>query len=139
MTAQPILFDWSVTQERVHEVVRRLVEATHPLRIIAFGSRARGDHRVDSDLDLALILDSTEPEVSPFPAYRAIEGVHMSVDILVASRTKFDECRPLLNSVYNYIDREGVVIYDRDHPDSASTDAVYHSGGRPERPQSSAA
>ena len=131
--------DWCVTQERVNEAIRSIVEATHPLQILAFGSRARGDHRVDSDLDLAVILDSEEAEVSPFPAYRAIEGIDMSVDILVASRAKFDMMRPWLNSVYNYIDKEGVVLYDRDHPERASAHALHHSGGRPGRSRSSAA
>jgi predicted nucleotidyltransferase len=131
--------DWRVTEERVADAVQRLVEAMHPLQIIAFGSRARGDHRVDSDLDLAVILDSPEEEVSPFGAYDAIDGIRMSVDILVASRRKFDLWRPWLNSVFHYIDQEGIILYDRDHPESASPQALHHSGGRPERSSLTAA
>ena len=44
------------------EVVRRLVEAVDPDKIILFGSRARGDYRPDSDLDLLVIKASEEPQ-----------------------------------------------------------------------------
>ena len=38
------------------ELVRRLVEIYHPLRIYLFGSRARGDWGPDSDYDLMIVL-----------------------------------------------------------------------------------
>jgi predicted nucleotidyltransferase len=139
MAAQTKTFDWGVTPERVDQAIRAIVEATHPLQIIAFGSRARGDHRVDSDLDLAVILDTQEDLVSPFEAYLATGEIHMSLDIVVASRARFDLMRPWLNSVHNYIDKEGVVLYDRDHPERARPHALHHSGGRPGRSHSSAA
>jgi predicted nucleotidyltransferase len=41
--------------------VERLVKAIDPLRIVAFGSRAKGTQRPDSDLDIAVILDSNSP------------------------------------------------------------------------------
>lgn len=41
-----------VDEETLHRIVQKIVEAFHPLRIILFGSRARGDHAEDSDLDL---------------------------------------------------------------------------------------
>jgi len=33
-------------------MVERIVESFHPLRVILFGSHARGDAKVDSDIDL---------------------------------------------------------------------------------------
>ena len=43
------------------KLVRRLVEGFDPDRIVLFGSRARGDNQLDSDLDLLIIRDSNEP------------------------------------------------------------------------------
>ena len=38
--------DWSVTDAKVEEAVRRIVAAADPLKVILFASRARGDFRV---------------------------------------------------------------------------------------------
>ena len=50
-------------QERAlyDEIVRRIVALADPDKIIVFGSRARGDHRADSDIDILVIKESTEP------------------------------------------------------------------------------
>ena len=42
----------------VQEMVRRLAEAVQPERIILFGSHARGDAGLDSDVDLLVIAPS---------------------------------------------------------------------------------
>ena len=36
--------------------MKKMVEAVHPLRIILFGSAARGDMRPDSDIDLLIVM-----------------------------------------------------------------------------------
>ena len=41
-----------IDEAKVMEIVRRLVEALQPDRIILFDSRARGDAGPDSDLDI---------------------------------------------------------------------------------------
>ena len=47
-------------QEQLDELVRRIVEAVHPLAVILFGSAARGEMGPDSDLDLLVIAPSRE-------------------------------------------------------------------------------
>jgi predicted nucleotidyltransferase len=130
MSAQPRMRDWSVTPEKVDEAVRRIVATADPLQIIMFGSRARGDYRPDSDLDLAVILDGPESEVNRRLSYSVLEGIHMSVDLIVVSKEKYDRFRPWLNSVFNYIDQEGVVLYDRDDPESARGSVMHAGAGR---------
>ncbi len=105
--------DWGVTEEKVAEAVRRLVAAVDPLAVILFGSRARGQHRPESDLDLAVILDVPELE-----AFRRIpgdlfRGMRMPVDILPVARERYERFRPWINSVHYNIDREGVRLYER--------------------------
>src|ERR1700761_340158 len=117
VSAQPVAsrttpsLDWGVTPERVEEAVRRIIEAADPLRIVVFGSRARGDHRADSDLDLAVMVDSAEDTQKV--TYHTLEGRRMSVDLLVYSRERHEKFCRSINSVHSYIDREGVVLYER--------------------------
>ena len=41
-----------ITAETLEEVVRRILAAGSPLRIVLFGSQARGEGRPGSDLDV---------------------------------------------------------------------------------------
>ena len=40
----------------VEELARRIVEVAHPLRIVLFGSAARGEMEPDSDIDVLVIV-----------------------------------------------------------------------------------
>ena len=122
--------DWSVTEDKIAEAVRRIVAAADPLQIILFGSRARGDHRPESDLDLAVILDTPDDAVRQRLPQTVLRGLRMEVNMIVASKTKYDLYRPWLNSVFYYIDQEGVILYDRAHPESAGAHAVRVGLGR---------
>ena len=42
--------------KQIGDIQRRIVSAFHPRRIILFGSYARGDATVDSDVDILVIL-----------------------------------------------------------------------------------
>lgn len=130
MAGRVLDIDWKVTEERVAEMLRRIVATADPLQVIAFGSRARGDFRPDSDLDIAVILDAPQHEVYNILPYTVLRGIDMSVDLIVASKEHYDDHRPWRNSVFNYIDREGVVLYDREHPEHARPHAVLAGDGR---------
>lgn len=130
MAMQHAIDDWTVTPEKTAEAVRRIVTFAQPLQIILFGSRARGEARPDSDLDLAVILDAPEEEVRRLLPYSVLRGLRMEVSLIVASKTKFDLHRPWPNSVFNYIDREGIVLYDRRDSESARADALPTGEGR---------
>ncbi len=45
-----------VDQELVDRLVRRIVETVHPLRILVFGSAARGQMGPNSDFDLLVVM-----------------------------------------------------------------------------------
>jgi len=118
------VFGYGVTEERVAEAVRRIIEAGNPIRIAVFGSRGRGDYRLDSDLDLAVMVDTPEDT-------RKIEGIRMPVDLLVYSVERHEKFKVSRNSVHSYIDREGVVLYERNDDRSPSRTAIAQVSGRP--------
>jgi predicted nucleotidyltransferase len=101
-----------VTPAKVLSAVERIVEVARPLRVIAFGSRARGDHRQDSDLDLAVIVEKYDSNVDKRPIWRSDLGQCMSIDLLVAGRERHEFMRDSLISVHHDIENEGVILYD---------------------------
>jgi predicted nucleotidyltransferase len=104
--------DFLVTDAKVAALVERIVAALDPQEVILFGSRARGDHREQSDLDLAVIMEDESPETRKKLSEAAASRL-MSVDLLLLSRERFDRFRPWINTVERQVDREGVRLYVR--------------------------
>jgi predicted nucleotidyltransferase len=95
------------------EAVRRLVEAYRPERIYLFGSVARGDAGPDSDYDLMLVVpDDAPPERKDCDlAYRALRGLGIAKDLLVWTRSEFEERLHLKASLPSTIVREGKLLH----------------------------
>lgn len=95
-------------------MTRRLVASIDPDRVILFGSRARGDARPDSDVDLLIVRASEEPRHRRvLAAYRALRGMGMPKDILWVTPEEIEEWRPITNHVITRSLREGKVLYDK--------------------------
>lgn len=100
------------------EMVQTIVREVSPEAIILFGSRARGDARPDSDVDLLVV------ESEPFSPQRsrrkeaarlhmALRGLALSKDILLYSRDEFNHWKNSLNHVVGRAHREGRVLHGR--------------------------
>lgn len=109
--AHPADFKWGVTPAAVRTAVERLVTAIDPLRIVAFGSRAKGNQKPDSDLDIAVILDPASPLRPTTRLWTLFDDLAMSVDMLVVSEPKHQSLSTSINSVHHSIASEGVVLY----------------------------
>jgi predicted nucleotidyltransferase len=112
MSAVAERFELTVTPAKVEELVRRIVDAVSPVAVIAFGSRARGEHSSDSDIDIAVIVDGTESNYERLPE-GLTAGLALDVDLLTVPQERFDRYRPWINTVHRQIDREGVRLYVR--------------------------
>ena len=63
-------------QAQIDTLTRQIVEAVHPLRIILFGSAARGHTSPDSDVDLLVVMpDGTHRRHAAQHLYRSIRGI----------------------------------------------------------------
>ncbi|MCY3542569.1 MAG: HEPN domain-containing protein [Chloroflexi bacterium] len=115
-------------------VARAVYDAVALDSVILFGSRARGDYRPDSDIDLMLIHDAPLSRDDYYKAgdaaYDAIEetfgkrGV-VGVDLLLISKSKYNQCRGGINHVAAQAARDGVDMNGEKpeyEPDSESFD-----------------
>jgi predicted nucleotidyltransferase len=74
------------TAETVNEAVRIIVDTVHPLKVILFGSAARGEMAGDSDLDFLIVVPKgTHRRRAAQAIYRNIIGISLPVDIVVAT------------------------------------------------------
>lgn len=103
-------------------IAKRIAEQFNPDKIILFGSRARGDHRPDSDVDLLVILpfmrDRIEvagairesiADIRPSRKYRTVA----SKDVVVATPEIIRLYGDVGTLVFYHALREGVVLYAR--------------------------
>ena len=78
--------EFMVSQEVLDDLVRRIVEAVHPVRIILFGSAARGDMGPDSDLDVLVVMpDGVHRRDTSAVVYRSLRRFPYPKDIVVAT------------------------------------------------------
>jgi predicted nucleotidyltransferase len=102
----------AVTEELLAEVVRRVLQVGAPQKIVLFGSRARGDARPDSDLDLLILEDSELPGYQRSPRYYdALSGLFPAIDILVFTPEEVNEWSGVPNAFETVAMREGRVLY----------------------------
>jgi predicted nucleotidyltransferase len=105
----------SPTQEKVDLAVKMAVEVACPSRVFVFGSWGRGETTAASDLDLAVFVpDDRKAEIGELRRNirRHLDGIPMSIDLIVASEGYVAEFLSSVNSVYYKIVRSGKLVYD---------------------------
>ena len=100
---------------RACAVARAVAEAVRPDRVILFGSRARGDFRPDSDIDLLIVtgpgpVDRRAYQRTSAVAHHKVEQVYgepMGVDLVHLSEDAFHDGRRARNHVAGQAVRDG--------------------------------
>lgn len=92
-----------------------IVRQFSPERIVLLGSRARGDAREDSDVDLlVLFVQVDDPRALASRIYGALAGqCGLPKDIVVSTTARFDRYRDVVNTIHWCSSREGKVLYER--------------------------
>jgi predicted nucleotidyltransferase len=98
-------------QEKLNKLLKAL-QSYHPQRIILFGSVARGEADADSDLDMLVVKDTTEPFVHRLEAMAELCPLGVHADILVYTphelRQMIDDGNPFILTAL----REGKIVYE---------------------------
>ncbi len=101
-------------KELQENIVRRIVEAVHPVRIILFGSHAYGTPTEGSDIDLLVIEEKVvSKRKESVRIWELLSDLPFAKDIIVASWEEFDFYRKEAGSVFRTISEKGIEIYAR--------------------------
>ncbi len=98
--------------EALQGLVARLVAKLDPQAIWLFGSRARGDHRPDSDFDLVVVAKPGAEWNEDFDAvHLAAMGTELARDIIPYDPEIFEVAQELNTSFAARVVREGREVY----------------------------
>jgi predicted nucleotidyltransferase len=101
-----------VTPDDISEMVRRIVSAARPVKVILFGSYARGSVRSGSDVDLLVI--ERDPVARRKEAVRLrglLRDFKVPVDIIVFGQAFAERYADIPGTVLYPAFREGKVLY----------------------------
>lgn len=99
----------------VPSIIDEIVAMVHPVRVILFGSVARGEELPDSDVDLLVVLDAIDANQRAhlMGQIRLAITAPASIDILVTDVDEFEQRKDVNGSIFYWPAREGEIVYER--------------------------
>jgi predicted nucleotidyltransferase len=95
------------------EIVERITRKFHPVKIILFGSWARGEAREDSDVDLLVVLSKVEHKrKTAIEVLRALNGLPISKDVVITTPQEIEKYGNAAGDILRPALEEGKVIYE---------------------------
>ncbi len=99
-------------EDKINTIIERITSKYNPKAIIVFGSVANGTSTEDSDLDIAVILESDLSEHERNVDVRVCIGpIGMAMDLLVFTPEEVESYRTDRNSIVSEILNTGEVVY----------------------------
>ncbi|MDP8237568.1 MAG: nucleotidyltransferase domain-containing protein [Candidatus Hatepunaea meridiana] len=94
------------------EIVKKITAYINPVKIFLFGSRARGDARLDSDYDLAIIYDGDKSKGDvELDIYRLFMSSMLSLDVFILTSEELERFKPIATTLAREITENGVVVF----------------------------
>ena len=100
--------------ENINEIVNRIISFCSPEKIILFGSHAYGQPTPDSDLDIMVIMDTTErPHKRAVSLRKLLRDISVPKDIIVKTPDEFKRYKDVIGTIVFPAAHYGKVIYER--------------------------
>ena len=100
-------------QKQIQIMMDRIIKQFDPEKIILFGSHARGDAGVDSDVDLLVIMNfEGSKRKRQLEIRSALHDVRIPKDIIVSTPEEFEWRKEIAGTVEYPAVREGKVLYE---------------------------
>lgn len=98
----------------VREMANCVARTFSPRRVLLFGSRARGDHMPDSDVDLLVEFDDVGDEHELAVDIRqALSRMPLPKDVVVVAHDDFEARAESLCDIVSYAVDDARVLYER--------------------------
>lgn len=95
------------------ELVKRVLTAAKPDRIILFGSAVSGQMTQDSDIDLLVVERSpNNTREESVKIRRALGDLGFPVDVIVISTERFEETKDIFGGISYPANKYGRVLYE---------------------------
>jgi len=99
--------------ELLAAIVRKVLSAAAPRRIILFGSAATGRMGADSDIDLLIVEDRIgDSRAESVRLRRAIGSIGYPVDVLVMGEERFQETKDFVGGLAFPASKYGKTLYE---------------------------
>ena len=96
----------------IDNLIDRIVDAVHPMRIILFGSAARGEMGTNSDIDVMVVMpNGTHRSNTVRYLYKHLFGFGFPVDIVVATPSVLEQHKDNIGLIYRTVLAEGKEVY----------------------------
>lgn len=104
-----------IEESYISLIINRLVDVYHPRSIYLFGSYAWGQPTDQSDLDVLIVVDkSDEPSYRrSVKGYHAIFGLNIDTEILVRTKSEFEENISDVSTLAYKVKNEGKLLYGK--------------------------
>lgn len=102
-----------ITIELINEITKRIMEAMHPEKIILFGSHAWGKPGEYSDIDLFIIISSSDQPSyrRAREVYRCLRGIGVPIDVIVQTHEEVEYSKNVITSLTRRVIAQGKVLY----------------------------
>ena len=98
----------------ISTMVERIVGQFEPSRVVLFGSRARGDAKEQSDVDLLVVMpDSPDKRKTAVDIHVCLADLPVAKDIVVTTPDEIERRGHLVGTVLRAALREGKVLYEQ--------------------------
>ena len=105
----------TITPDIIQEMVDRIVREFDPVKVILFGSQARGEGNGDSDVDLLVVLDEIDDEFETMIEIgAALARAPAAKDILVTTPDEIARRGHVIGSALHWALRDGRTMYERE-------------------------
>lgn len=102
----------TVSRDTIRRMAERVVERFRPVRVVLFGSHARGEASTDSDVDLLIVMPLLGTRLATAVEIRkALRGFGVAKDLVVLTPEEFERKKHTPGTIAWPAEHEGIVLH----------------------------